>query len=63
VPSDAEDLAARLNRITKLSDDFIAAERTSVEARRLALERRRTAVAANVLIRSPRKRVKPKRRK
>ena len=63
MPSDADDLAARLKRIEKLGDDFSVAERNSEEARRLAVERNRTVAAENALIKSNRRPAKSKHRK
>ena len=63
VPSDADDLAARLKRIEKLGNDFSDAARNAEETRRLAVERNRIAAAENALIKSSRQPAKPKHRK
>jgi hypothetical protein len=63
VPSESDDLAARLKRIEKLDDDFGAAERNSQEARRLAVERNRMSAAENAPIKSNRQPSKATHRK
>jgi hypothetical protein len=63
VPSDADDLAARLKRVEKLGNDFSAAERNSEDARRLAVERNRRSARENAPIKSNRQPAKAKHRK